>query len=129
MPELVKLLIRSCGVGFALSGVLVVCMWLFNAGNFAALTGGPGGWVGVLMLFAFAGTTFSSTQISIAVMQAGEDDTRPGSGLSVGLIFDRLHRRLAAAPARRGTITFDGSTFDAAPADPIRHSPPQLVPG
>lgn len=82
MCELVKWLIRNALIGYALAGVLVACMWLFNVGNFIELIGGQAGWLGLLMLFVFTGGTFACWQISIALMLIGEgDNARPNSGL------------------------------------------------
>lgn len=82
MPKLVRLYIRHCLIGFALSGVFCALLFWFDIGNLWHLVTHSD--VGVLaagMLFFANGIVFAGAQFGISVMRMGDDqDPAPPRG-------------------------------------------------
>ncbi|MGY6411273.1 MAG: hypothetical protein ACXIUV_09650 [Alkalilacustris sp.] len=74
MPELVRMYIRHCLIGFAIAGVFVAGLVWLNVANLQhLLLSSPGGLLGLFLLFFFNGLLFASVQFAIAVMNMAED--------------------------------------------------------
>lgn len=78
MPKLVSLYIRSCLIGFALSGVFVALILSFNVGNLWHLisTSSMGGIAGI-MFFMFNGIVFAGAQFAFSILSMADDDKTP----------------------------------------------------
>lgn len=85
MPELVRLYIRQCLIGFAIAGAFVaVLMGLDVAGLRGLILATSGGWIALLMLWFFNGLVFAGVQFAITVMGMAEGPQRPGPGARLG---------------------------------------------
>ncbi|MEO0904874.1 MAG: hypothetical protein AAFX89_08925 [Pseudomonadota bacterium] len=75
-PNLMRLYLRHCAVGFALSAVFVaLILWRDVAGLGSLIAGSNIGWLAVFLLWFFNGTIFGSVQFAIVIMsQADYDD-------------------------------------------------------
>lgn len=81
MPPLVRLYIRHCAIGFALSAVFVGLLFAFDVGRLWTLVSRSDmGLIAALMLFMGNGIVFAGVQFGITVMRMGEDDG-PRGGL------------------------------------------------
>ena len=103
IPPLIALYIRQVLYGFALSGVFVALLLIFDVAGLRHLVqNAQGGWLAVFMLFFFNGLVFAGVQFAIAVMRMGDDDDddhRGGHRRRVGtLIPIRIPQR---SPERR----------------------------
>jgi hypothetical protein len=80
MPELVRLYIRQCLIGFALAAVFVgLLLGLDVAGLRGLVLSTSGGLLAVFLLFFFNGLVFAGVQFAIAIMRMGEEgDDRSG---------------------------------------------------
>jgi hypothetical protein len=77
MPELVRLYIRHCLIGFAIAAVFVAGVLWLNVANLQHLVFNTrGGMLALFMLFFFNGLLFAGVQFAIAVMGMAE---RPDS--------------------------------------------------
>lgn len=75
MPDLIRLYIRQCVIGFAASAVFVAMLFYFNIANLWHLvTHTSEGWLAALLLFIFNGIVFSGVQFGIAIMRMSDDD-------------------------------------------------------
>ena len=76
LPALVRLYIRQCLIGFALSGVFVALLLGVDVAGLRGLVlTTQGGMLAVFLLFFFNGLVFAGVQFAIAVMRMA----RPGS--------------------------------------------------
>lgn len=74
-PNLMRLYLRHCAVGFALSAVFVGLILWFDVGNLASLIlGSDVGLLAVFLLWFFHGTIFGSVQFAVMVMLKTEND-------------------------------------------------------
>lgn len=96
-PNLMRLYLRHCAIGFALSAVFVgLILWSDVAGLGRLVMASDVGLLAVFLLWFFNGTVFGSVQfaISIMMMQDCDKDDGPRRGLMVPV-------RLAAKSKRR----------------------------
>jgi hypothetical protein len=82
MPELIKLYIRQCFIGFGISILFVGMLYAFNVANLWTLvsTSSDGVLVTAMLVFSNA-VVFCGVQFAIAVMRMAEpeeDDSRGG---------------------------------------------------
>ncbi len=84
-PDLMRLYLRHCAIGFALSAVFVALILGFDVVGLRGLVmGSDVGWLAVLLLWFFNGTVFGSVQFAIMVMsQADDDDEGPRRGMMI----------------------------------------------
>lgn len=84
LPPLIRLYIRQCLWGFALSGVFVGLLLIFDVVGLRGLVvGTKGGYLAVFLLFFFNGLVFAGVQFAITIMRMGkddDDDQGPGGG-------------------------------------------------
>ena len=81
MPRLVRLYIRQCLIGYALSAAFVAALLWFNVANLWHLvTHVDIGWLAVVLLVLFNGVVFSGVQFGIAIMRMGDDEDEGGPG-------------------------------------------------
>jgi len=74
-PDLMRLYLRHCAIGFLLSAVFVgLLLWLDVAGLGSLIARSDIGWLAVLLLWYFNGTVFGSVQFAIVVMSQAQDD-------------------------------------------------------
>ncbi|EBA12918.1 hypothetical protein [Roseobacter sp. CCS2] len=74
-PDLMRLYLRHCAVGFVLSAVFVaLILWQNVAGLGSLIAGSDIGWLAILLLWFFNGTIFGSVQFAIVIMSQAEDD-------------------------------------------------------
>ena len=80
MPELVRMYIRHCLIGFAIAAVFVAALVWLNVANLQHLLfSSPGGLLGLFLLFFFNGLLFASVQFAIAVMNMAETPDQGGN--------------------------------------------------
>ena len=93
-PDLMRLYLRHCAVGFVLSAVFVALILWFDIARLGSLVAGSDiGWLAVFLLWFFNGTVFGSVQFAIMIMlDADDDDDEPRGG--------RMIPVRVAAPAR-----------------------------
>ena len=81
MPELVRLYIRSVGLGFAISALFTGgLVWWDVAGVGHLVLGSDIGLVAAAMLVVFNGIVFSGVQFAFRVMAMAEPEEGPGGG-------------------------------------------------
>lgn len=82
MPELIKLYMRQCAIGFGVAAVFVALLLAFNVVNLWGLVKGSDvGLLAVFMLWFFNGIVFAGVQFGIYVMSMAEtEDTGAGRG-------------------------------------------------
>lgn len=74
-PNLMRLYLRHCAIGFALSAVFVgLILWRDVAGLGSLIAGSDIGWLAVFLLWFFHGTVFGSVQFAIVIMSQARDD-------------------------------------------------------
>ena len=74
-PDLMRLYLRHCAIGFALSAVFVaLILWRDVAGLGSLIAGSDIGFLAVFLLWFFHGTIFGSVQFAIVVMSQADDD-------------------------------------------------------
>ncbi len=74
-PNLMRLYLRHCAVGFGLSAVFVaLILWRDVAGLGSLIAGSDIGWLAVFLLWFFNGTIFGSVQFAIVIMSQADDD-------------------------------------------------------
>ncbi len=82
MPELVRLYIRQCLIGFALAGVFVALLLGFDVAGLRRLVmATEGGFLAVFLLFVFNGLVFAGVQFGMTIMRMA----RPEDGGTGGL--------------------------------------------
>lgn len=78
-PDLMRLYVRHCAIGFALSAIFVgLILWFDVVGLRGLVLGSDIGWMAVLLLWFFNGTVFGSVQFAIVIMSQAEDDDEDG---------------------------------------------------
>ena len=81
MPRLIRLYIRHCAIGFALSAVFVGLLFAFDVANLWTLVSRSDvGLMAAFMLFMGNGIVFAGVQFGITVMHIGEDGDEPRGG-------------------------------------------------
>lgn len=79
MPELIRLYIRHCLIGFGIAAVFVAGIVYLNIANLQHLIfNTQGGWLALFMLFFFNGLLFAGVQFGIAVMSMAEKPDEGG---------------------------------------------------
>ncbi|MFO8126872.1 hypothetical protein [Yoonia sp.] len=74
-PDLMRLYLRHCAIGFALSAAFVgLLLWRDVAGLGSLIAGSDIGLLAVFLLWFFHGTVFGSVQFAIMVMLQSDDD-------------------------------------------------------
>ncbi len=74
MPELIRLYIRECLLGFAIAIIFSMALVILDIGRIGHLViHVEGGWLAFAMLCAFNGIVFAGVQFGIAVMRLGRD--------------------------------------------------------
>jgi hypothetical protein len=83
MPDLVRLYIRHCLIGFAIAGVFTGGLLWLNVANLQHLVfNASGGALAAFLLFFFNGLLFAGVQFGIAVMGMAETPDRSGGAAS-----------------------------------------------
>lgn len=81
MPQLVRLYIRHCAIGFAVAAVFVGTLFAFDIANLWTLVSRSDvGLLAAFMLFMGNGIVFAGVQFGISVMRMGDDDAEPRGG-------------------------------------------------
>lgn len=76
MPDLVKMYIRQCAIGFALSAVFVALLLFYNVVNLWHLvTHSDVGLLAVFLLWLFNGIVFAGVQFGISIMLMKYDES------------------------------------------------------
>ena len=87
MPELVRLYIRQCLIGFAIAVVFVALLLGLNVANLRHLVFNvPGGWLAGVLLVVFNGVVFAGVQFGIAIMGMAEPRRGGGGGATQAVI-------------------------------------------
>ena len=74
-PNLMRLYLWHCAIGFVLSAVFVgLILWQNVAGLGALVAGSDVGFLAVFLLWFFNGTIFGSAQFAIKLMLDADDD-------------------------------------------------------
>lgn len=75
-PDLLRLYLRHCAIGFVLSAAFVALILWQDVGALGSLIARSDvGWLAVFLLWYFNGTVFGSVQFAVMVMfQAEKDD-------------------------------------------------------
>ncbi|MEJ6402534.1 hypothetical protein [Yoonia sp. 2307UL14-13] len=74
-PDLMRLYLRHCAVGFALSAIFVGLILYFDIARIGSLIAGSDvGYLALFLLWFFNGTIFGSVQFAISIMLNAEDD-------------------------------------------------------
>ena len=95
-PNLMRLYLRHCAMGFALSAVFVgLVLWYDVAGLGHLVMASDVGLLAVFLLWFFNGTVFGSVQfaISIMLMQDSDNDDGPRRGLMVPVRLEEKSKR------------------------------------
>ncbi len=97
MPDLIRLYIQQCLIGFALSAAFVAMLFTFNVMNLWHLvTHTEGGWLAAFLLFMFNGIVFSGVQFGIAIMRMKDDDDDDDDDRGMMIPADAVPVRVAA---------------------------------
>jgi len=82
-PDLIKLYIKSCAIGFILAAVFVgLVMWFDVAGLGRLILGSDIGLMAVIVFWILNGIVFAGVQFAIAIMgMADDDDDDPRGGM------------------------------------------------
>ena len=85
MPDLLKLYLRQCLIGFGIAAVFVALLLGFNVVNLRGLIlGSDVGLLAAFLLWFFNGIVFAGVQFGIYVMSMAEsEDTGGGRGYGV----------------------------------------------
>lgn len=74
-PDLIKLYIKSCAIGFGAAAVFVGLLLAFDVvGLWGLVSGSSAGIVAVLMMWVFNGIVFAGVQFGISIMAMSDDD-------------------------------------------------------
>jgi len=97
-PDLMRLYLRHCAIGFVLSAIFVgLILWFDIVGLRGLVMGSDIGWLAVLLLWFFNGTVFGSVQFAIVIMSQADDDEdgpRRGIMMPVHVAAQQPSRRL-----------------------------------
>ncbi|PVA11951.1 hypothetical protein DC366_03260 [Pelagivirga sediminicola] len=75
MPDLIRLYIKHCLIGFAIAAGFVAMLLYFDIANMWHLVShSDKGWLAVLVLWLANGVVFAGVQFGIAVMNMKDDD-------------------------------------------------------
>ena len=102
VPDLIRLYIKSCAIGFVLSAIFVGLLIGFDVMGLGGLIArsdvGP---LAILMIWFFNGVVFASVQFAIAIMGMADDDDddEPRGGLSVPVLWAKPVAVRATEPA------------------------------
>ncbi|MDC1398976.1 hypothetical protein N8306_00445 [Yoonia sp.] len=78
-PNLMRLYLRHCVIGFGLSAVFVgLVLWFDVVGLRGLVMGSDVGVLAIFLLWFFNGTIFGSVQFAIVIMSQADDDTDKG---------------------------------------------------
>lgn len=78
-PDLMRLYLRHCAIGFVLSAIFVgLILWFDVVGLRGLVMGSDIGWLAVFLLWFFNGTVFGSVQFAIVLMLDAENDDDEG---------------------------------------------------
>lgn len=77
--QLVRLFLTNAAIGFSASGIFIGALFGFNVGGIARLIATQHAWPFMLLLWFFAGLTFASVQMGVAVMNL-RDGPPPAGG-------------------------------------------------
>ena len=79
MPDLIKMYIRQCAIGYGISAVFVGMLLYFNVANLWHLvTHSDVGVLAVILLWVFNGIVFAGVQFGIAIMMLKPDEDEQG---------------------------------------------------
>lgn len=74
-PDLMRLYLRHCAVGFVLSAIFVALILYYDIARIGSLVAGSDvGYLAVFLLWFFNGTIFGSVQFAISIMLNADDD-------------------------------------------------------
>lgn len=74
-PDLIKLYIQSCAIGFVASAAFVGLLLAFDvAGLWRLVSGSTAGIIAVLMMWVFNGIVFAGVQFGIKIMSMADKD-------------------------------------------------------
>jgi hypothetical protein len=75
-PDLMRLYLRHCAVGFALAAVFVAMLLAYDVARIGSLVRHSDiGWLAVLLLWLLHGTVFGAVQFAVSIMlNADKDD-------------------------------------------------------
>lgn len=80
-PDLIKLYVKSCVIGFVLSAVFLgLLMWFDVVGIGRLIFGSDIGLMAAVVFWILNGIVFAGVQFGIAVMSLGRDDDDDGHG-------------------------------------------------
>lgn len=86
-PDLMRLYLRHCAVGFVLSAIFVALLLWFDVANLGHLVlSTDAGYLAVFLLWFFNGTVFGSVQFGVSLMLNADrydDEPRGGPGKPV----------------------------------------------
>ncbi len=79
-PDLMRLYLGHCAIGFALSAIFVACLlWLDVARIRSLIATSDVGWLAVFLLWFFNGSVFGGVQFAVRIMlNIDKDDDRGG---------------------------------------------------
>ena len=84
MPQLVRLYIVQCAIGFALAGVMVALLVGLDVGGLGTLiAGSPDRVLAAVMLWVANGLVFAGAQFGISIMNLAEETCGPRRGQPV----------------------------------------------
>ncbi len=84
-PDLMRLYLRHCAIGFVLSAIFVGMILWFNVANLTHLVlSTDAGYLAIFLLWFFNGTVFGSVQFAVSLMlNAENNDDEPRGGMPV----------------------------------------------
>ncbi|MDJ1016924.1 MAG: hypothetical protein QNJ35_10465 [Paracoccaceae bacterium] len=75
MPDLIRLYIRQCLLGFALGIILSMALVILNVANIGYLIDNvEGGWLAFGLLSLFNGLVFAGVHFGITIMRMGDEE-------------------------------------------------------
>ncbi|WP_375254867.1 hypothetical protein [Yoonia sp.] len=78
-PDLMRLYLRHCAIGFVLSAIFVgLILWFDVVGLRRLVMGSDIGWLAVFLQWFFNGTVFGGVQFAIMLMLNAEEDEDDG---------------------------------------------------
>lgn len=91
-PDLMRLYLRHCLVGFVLSAVFVALLLWYDIARIGTLVAGSDvGYLAVFLLWFFHGTIFGSVQFAVSIMlnaDRDDNDDHRGGGTPVPVRVD-----------------------------------------
>ncbi len=80
-PDLMRLYLRHCVVGFVLSAVFVGLILWYDIARIGSLVAGSDvGWLAVFLLWFFNGTVFGSVQFAVNIILNAENENDDRGG-------------------------------------------------